>query len=62
MSNCKVVSQVVRLGKNQYRHNADGSWSALAFGSFGPNQVGLKYGWIHIPTDKVPEEVKKAIA
>lgn len=59
---CKVTSQTVTYGRNQYRHNADGSWSALAFGSFGPNQVGLRYGWIHIPSHKVPEEVKKAIA
>ena len=55
---CKVVSKTVRYGQQHWRLNADGSWSALAFGSFGPNQVGLCYEWIHVPLEKVPDEVK----
>lgn len=58
----KVVSKTVHLGDDAYiRVNADGSYSALAFGSFGPNQVGLKYGWISIPENKVPEKVKQIL-
>ena len=59
MCKCEVVSKTISCGRNQYRRNADGSWSALAFGSFGPNQIGLKYGWISIPEEKVPSEVKR---
>lgn len=57
----KVVSKTVKYGRQHWRLNADGSWSALAFGSFGPGQVGLRYGWISVPVDKVPDEVREAI-
>ena len=54
----KIVSKVLHLGKDAYvRKNADGSYSALAFGSFGPNQTGLKYGWISIPESKLTKEI-----
>jgi hypothetical protein len=56
----KVVSKTVHLGGDAYiRINADGSFSALAFGSFGPNQNGLRYGWINIPRNKIPTDVLK---
>ena len=56
---CEVVSKTIRYGKQYWRLNADGSWSILAFGSFGPNEIGLRYGWINVPTEKVPSEVKE---
>ena len=55
----KIVSKTIQHGKQHWRLNADGSWSVLAFGSFGPNDVGLRYGWINVPEEKVPDEVKK---
>ncbi len=61
MTQAKVVSKTVVYGRQHWRLNADGSWSALAFGSFGPNDVGLRYGWIHVATKKVPSEVRKAM-
>lgn len=57
----KVVSKTVKYGKQHWRLNADGSYSALAFGSFGPNERGLRYGWIHVSSEKVPSEVRKAM-
>ena len=57
---CKVVSKTVRHGQQHWRLNADGSWSVLAFGSFGPEDRGLRYGWIGVPAEKVPPEVKNA--
>ena len=54
----KVVSKTVHLGEDAYvRINANGSYSALAFGSFGPGQVGLKYDWISMPENKLSPEV-----
>jgi hypothetical protein len=55
----EVVSKTIRHGPQHWQLNADGSWSVLAFGSFGPNDVGLRYGWIAVPTDKVPKDVKE---
>ena len=58
----KVVSKTVHLGKDAYvRINGNGSYSTLAFGSFGPNQVGLKYDWIPIPKEKLTAEVINAL-
>ncbi len=59
MAKAKIVSKTIKYGKQHWRLNADGSWSALAFGSFGPNEVGLRYGWINVPKEKVPDDVKK---
>jgi hypothetical protein len=56
---CRVVSKTIQYGKQHWRLNADGSWWVLAFGSFGPNDAGLRYGWISVPEEKVPDEVKK---
>ena len=56
-----VVSKTVRYGKQHWRINADGSFSALAFGSFGPNQVGLKYGWITVERKNVPPQVRETL-
>lgn len=50
---CRVVSKVIAYGKQRWRLNADGSWSVLAFGSFGPEDVGLRYGWISVSMEKV---------
>ncbi len=61
MANATVVSKTIKYGKNHYRLNADGSWSALAFGSFGPEDKGLRYGWINIDNDNVPQAVKDKI-
>ncbi len=61
MMECKIVSKTIQYGKQHWRLNADGSWSALAFGSFGPNENGLRYGWIRVPKEKVPEEVLKKV-
>ena len=58
---CEVVSKTIKYGKQHWRLNANGSWSALAFGSFGPNETGLRYGWIHVPKERVPEEVLKKV-
>jgi len=58
MSDCKIISKTIKFGNQHWRLNADGSWSGLAFGSFGPNDKGLRYGWITVPADKVPEKVK----
>ena len=58
MSDARVIGKTIKYGPQTWRLNPDGSWSALAFGSFGPNQVGLKYGWIHVDNEKVPEDVK----
>ena len=57
--NTKVVSKTIQHGKQHWRHNTDGSWSALAFGSFSPNDVGLRYGWISVKESNVPQAVKK---
>lgn len=58
----KIVSKTVHLGDDAYvRINADGNYSALAFGSFGPNQVGLKYNWIPIEEDQLSEKVIKLL-
>ena len=54
----KVVAKTIQHGKQHWKHNADGSWSALAFGSFGPNETGLRYGWIAVKECNVPQEVK----
>lgn len=56
-----VISKVIKYGNQHWRLNADGSWSGLAFGSFGPQDNGLRYGWIDVPNDKVPDEVRQAI-
>jgi len=61
MATAQVVSKTVKYGKNHYRLNANGTWSALAFGSFGPEDRGLRYGWIHISSDRVPQKVKEQI-
>ena len=54
----KIVSKTIHLGEDAYvRINADGSFSALAFGSFGPNQKGLKYGWIPIKREQLSRDV-----
>ena len=59
----KIVSKTIHLGGDAYvRKNADGTYSALAFGSFGPNQKGLKYGWISISKDQIPKDVIDALA
>ena len=58
---CKVVSKTIKYGKQHWRLNANGSWSALAFGSFGPGEVGLRYGWISVSPEKVPKEVLKIL-
>ncbi|MGD2065667.1 MAG: hypothetical protein PVI43_00675 [Candidatus Bathyarchaeota archaeon] len=58
----KIVSKTVHLGKDAYvRINADGSFSALAFGSFSPNQVGLRYGWVSIKREDLPTDVIKLL-
>jgi len=59
---CKVVSRVIALGRNRYRLNDDGSWSALAFGFFinKPHATLPSWQWINIPENKVPSEVKRA--
>lgn len=58
---CSVVSKVIKCGPQHWQLNANGSWSVLMFGSFGPNQVGLKYQWMPVDTDKVPQEVKEEV-
>lgn len=63
----KIVSKTVHLGEDAYvRINADGSYSALAFGAFGPNQTGsgfnfVGYGWIPIKEEALPKEVVQAL-
>ena len=58
----KIVSATLHLGDDGYlRINADGSYSALAFGSFGPNQKGLKYDWIAISEKNISAEAKKKL-
>lgn len=57
----KVISQVISYGPQHWRLNADGSWSALAFGYFDPEQNDPRFDWISIPTDKVPIEVIKSV-
>ena len=58
----KIVSKTVHLGDDAYvRINANGSYSALAFGSFGPNQTGLKYDWIPIKKESLPEDVIRTL-
>ena len=57
----KVVCKTVRHGSQHWQLNADGSWSALAYGFFGPSDVRPRYGWISISEDKVPNEVKQAV-
>ena len=37
-----IVSQIIRYGPQHWRLNADASWSVLAFGSFGPEDRGLR--------------------
>ena len=61
MISCKVVSKTVQYGKQHWQLNADGSWSVLAFGSFGPSDKGLRYGWIRVSEDKVPKNVKASV-
>jgi hypothetical protein len=54
----KVVSKTVHLGEDAYvRINADGTYSALAFGSFRPNQIGLCYDWIPIPEKSLSVDI-----
>lgn len=57
----EIVSQMIRCGKQHWRLNPDGSWSVLAFGSFGPEDRGLRYGWITVEGNKVPDEVRQAV-
>jgi hypothetical protein len=57
----EVVSQTIKHGKQHWRLNPDGSWSILAFGSFGPEDRVPRYGWIIVEGNKVPDEVKQAI-
>lgn len=57
-----IVSKTVHLGGDAYvRKNADNSYSALAFGSFGPDQVGLRYEWIRIDKTKLSTKVIQAL-
>ncbi len=58
----KVVSQTIKRGPQHWRINADGSWHVLAFGSFSPNEVGLRYGWIYVESERVPQDVKEAVS
>jgi hypothetical protein len=53
-----VVSKTIHLGKDSYiRINANKSFSILAFGSFSPNENGLRYGWINIERNKIPKNI-----
>jgi len=63
MAEAFVNEKTISYGRQQYRVNRDGKWMVLMFGSFGPNDppVGLKYKWMPIPVDKVPDKVKEAI-
>ena len=57
----RVVSQTIAVGRQRWRLNADGTWSVLMFGSFGPEQIGLCHRWMPVPPDKVPDKVRVAI-
>ena len=59
----KVISKTVRYGQQHWRINADGSYSALAFGFFisTPNARTPRYSWIDVAEHKVPDEVKAAL-
>ena len=53
----KIISKTASYGNQTWRINFDGSYSALAFGSF-LNQSGLRHGWINVDKEKVPIEIK----
>jgi len=57
---CKIVSKVVKYGKQHWQLNADGSWSVLAFGFFisTPTARTPRYSWVHVDDNKVPKKVK----
>ncbi len=54
----RSVTHTIEYGRNYYRKSADGTWEVLGFGSFGPNERGLRHGWINIPKQKVPLEAQ----
>lgn len=59
MQKPKVVSQTIQYGKQQWRINPDGSWSAMVFGAKIGQTGHLCWHWIYVPEDKVPKEVKE---
>ena len=56
----KIISKVASYGKQTWRINSDGSYSGLAFGTFGPNQ-SPHFSWIGVSEEKVPLEVKEVL-
>ena len=57
--NVVLSERTFSVGRNQYRVDAAGNWSALHFGWFptGPNP---RYQWVAIAKASVPKEVLKA--
>lgn len=53
----EMVERTYAHGRNRYRVNSRGEWSALLWGFF-PTGPTPRYQWSSIPTDKVPAEVR----
>jgi len=54
----QIIGQTIEHGKQRWRKNIEGSWFALAFGTF-PFKDTPHGEWIHVPENKVPEAVKR---
>ncbi len=54
----RIISKTAKYGDQTWRINSDGSYSALAFGSFPYSKSGLRYGWINVDKEKIPIEIK----
>ena len=55
-----VCEKTIQFGRNRYRVSVDGSWQVMAFGSFIGDDIskGLRWKWISIPENSVPESVR----
>lgn len=60
MSKPIIISKIAAYENQRWRINSDGSYSVLAFGTFGPNQI-QHWNWVYISKEKVPSEIKEIL-
>jgi len=55
----QLIGKTIAHGKNTYRVDSMGNWSVLMWGWWSNGGSRPSWRWGSIPTDKVPDDVKR---
>lgn len=57
-----ICEKTIAHGQQRYRIDINDNWKIQMFGTFSPSDNGIpRYGWVAIPEDKVPVQVKSKV-